>query len=580
MIRIVFYLVLVAGAAWGLAWVADRPGSLSIEWLGYDIRTSVFVAAIVLILFFVAVAVAIWLGVLTWTAPGRIGRHFRRRRERIGQDAIRRGIFAAGAGDKVAALRAWAIAKKNVPREPLALLLEAQSAQLNEDSIASRQAFERMLEKPEMIELGLRGLFVEAKKAGEIVAAKQFAERALTANPSLGWPSSALFEIQCREHDWRGALRTLAIAKQHKHVTRGEADKRRAVLLTQLAVELEDTQQGKALAYAQEAIGLAPSLIPAAAVAGRILAAQGSVGRAAKILTQAWRATHHPDIALIYAHVRTGDSPRERLARVKALVTSAPASLEGDIAVAAAAIEAQDWSAARLALEPHLANNPPARVCRLMARIEAGQNRDAGRVREWLAKAARGAPDPVWVAPDGTVSAEWHALSSSGALGAYEWKTPPVTARDSADELMAEMSALDLRAIEADAAGEAEGSAELLPDDEATDTPLPSPGTKGLIAEARESPQSTSEKISAAANGQIQDQQSEEAGSSTRKETSTSDQASSETQVERLPPPVKVRPEIRKPNIFIPDRPPDDPGPRRNDGDDLSTPLSRFRRPS
>lgn len=195
MIRIVLYLVLVAGAAWGLAWVADRPGSLSIEWLGYDIRTSVFVAAIVLILFFVAVAVAIWLGVLTWTAPGRIGRHFRRRRERIGQDAIRRGIFAAGVGDKLAALRAWAIAKKNVPGEPLALLLEAQSAQLNENSIASRQAFERMLEKPEMIELGLRGLFVEAKKAGEIVAAKQFAERALTANPSLGWPSSALFEI-------------------------------------------------------------------------------------------------------------------------------------------------------------------------------------------------------------------------------------------------------------------------------------------------------------------------------------------------------------------------------------------------
>ncbi|MBI4725039.1 MAG: heme biosynthesis protein HemY, partial [Rhodomicrobium sp.] len=271
MIRLVLYFVLVAAAAWGLAWVADRPGSLTVEWLGYDIRTSVFIAAIALIIFFAAFSLAIWLGVLTWTAPRRIARRLERRRKRIGQEAVRRGIFAAGAGDKLAALKAGAIAKRHVPEEPLALLLEAQSAQLNEDPVASRQAFERMLENPGMAELGLRGLYIEAKKAGQSEAAKQLAERALTANPALSWPSSALFEMQCREGEWRAALRTLGIAKQHRHIAGPEADRRRALLLTQLAIELEDTQQGKALAYAQEAIGLAPSLIPAAAVAGRIL---------------------------------------------------------------------------------------------------------------------------------------------------------------------------------------------------------------------------------------------------------------------------------------------------------------------
>ena len=127
-------------------------------------------------------------------------------------------------------------------------------------------------------------------------------------------------------------------------------------------------------------------------MAGRILAAQGNASRAAKILTEAWKTSQHPDIALIYAYARSGDAPRDRLARVKSLVASGPASLEGDIAVAVAAIEAKDWAAARLALEPHLANTPPARVCRLMARIEAGQNRNSGRVREWLAKAARVLP--------------------------------------------------------------------------------------------------------------------------------------------------------------------------------------------
>ena len=451
MTRLIAYLVLIVAAAAGLSWIADRPGSLTIEWLGYDIRTSVFIATIVLLISFGALALLGWLGLLTFSAPKRLSRRMDARRKRVGQEAVRRGIFAAGAGDKLGALKASAIARKATPEEPLTLLLEAQSAQLNEDPIASRQAFERMLDKPGMAALGLRGLYIEAKKAGQTEAAKQFAERALAANQALTWSSSALFEMQCRESDWGSALKTLQIAKQNRHLGRTEADRRRALLLTQLAVELEDTQQAKALAYATEAFDLSPSLVPAAAVAGRILTAQGQTSKATKILTQAWSNTQHPEIALIFAHARRGDSPRERLSRVKSLVAAGPASLEGDVALAGAAIEAQDWTAARSALEPYLANTPPARVCRLMARIEAGQNRDAGRAREWQARAARGAPDPIWMAPDGSVSAEWQPISpATGALGVLEWKTPPAADSPAAEASVAETPELELPSIDAE----------------------------------------------------------------------------------------------------------------------------------
>ena len=56
MIRLIAYLVFVVLAAWGLSWIADRPGSLTIEWLGYDIRTSVFIGTIVLLITFAALA--------------------------------------------------------------------------------------------------------------------------------------------------------------------------------------------------------------------------------------------------------------------------------------------------------------------------------------------------------------------------------------------------------------------------------------------------------------------------------------------------------------------------------------------
>ncbi len=93
MIRLIAFLVLIVLAATGLSWIADRPGSLTIEWLGYDIRTSVFIATIVLVATFAALNLAGWLGILTFLAPKRFARKMDQRRKRVGQEAVRRGIF-------------------------------------------------------------------------------------------------------------------------------------------------------------------------------------------------------------------------------------------------------------------------------------------------------------------------------------------------------------------------------------------------------------------------------------------------------------------------------------------------------
>ena len=45
MTRIILFLASVAVAATGVAWIADRPGEVSIAWMGYRIETSIMVAA-------------------------------------------------------------------------------------------------------------------------------------------------------------------------------------------------------------------------------------------------------------------------------------------------------------------------------------------------------------------------------------------------------------------------------------------------------------------------------------------------------------------------------------------------------
>ena len=86
---------------------------------------------------------------------------------------------------------------------------------------------------------------------------------------------------------------------------------------------------------------------------------------------------------------RPGDSPRDRLDRVRHLGRLTPNDIEAPIAIAIAAIEAREWDEARKALEPLLDDRLTQRVCTLMARIEGEQHGHTGRVREWLARAVQ-----------------------------------------------------------------------------------------------------------------------------------------------------------------------------------------------
>lgn len=424
MTRLVLFLLGVILLASGLAWLADRPGSLLITWQGYEIETSVF-RAVILFAAVIGLALLAW-AVMSqiWSSPAAVSHFLTRRRQRRGLDALSSGMIAIGAGDRSTATRYALQARKSLPNEPLTHLLRAQAAQLSGDKATARRIFEAMLASPDTEQLGLRGLFLEAGREGEREAQQQFAERALRLNPKLSWPVEALFELQCKAGDWAGALGTLALAKRHGHVERPVVDRRRAVLLAAQAQALEEDDPEKALTLALEAHGLAPSLIPAAAVAGRLLAARGNTPRAAKIIQKTWTKAPHPELATAYAYARIGDSPRDRLDRVKHLFSLNPMSIESSIAVAVAAIEAHDYAEARRILQPFLEQGLTRRVAALMARIEAEESGDKGRAREWLARAVTAPRDAAWIA-DGVTSDRWAAISPvSGVLDAFEWRVP------------------------------------------------------------------------------------------------------------------------------------------------------------
>jgi HemY protein len=422
MIRVVLFLVAAGLLALGVVWLADRPGQIAITWLGYRTDTSVMVAIVAIVAFAIAIVMLWSLVRFMLRSPKLFSLAWRERKRRRGYDAISRGLIAIGAGDSRAAQRFAADAQKSLPGEPLALLLRAQTAQLNGDRAGAEDAFRRMAERSETRLLGLRGLYVEAQRRNDPVAARLAAEEAAKDAPALPWAGQAVLEFRCAAGDWEGALAILENHRRSGMLDRAAFRRQRAVLLTARALAVEEENRDAARTHAVDAAKLVPDLVPAAALAGRLLAEAGERRKAGKILEAAWRANPHPDLAEAYVHVRLSDSARDRLLRAQALARLAPGHRESALAVARAALDAREFGIARNALAP-LASEPTQRVALLMAELEQLEG-DDGRAREWMGRALTAARDPAWTA-DGFVSDRWLPVSPvTGRLDAFQWKVP------------------------------------------------------------------------------------------------------------------------------------------------------------
>ncbi len=430
MIRVLLFLVIVGALALGLGWVADQPGEVSVVFGAKQYQSTPLVALVVVLALALLAALAVALLGFLFRVPSRLRSRARERRRSHGLEALSRGMIAAGAGDLRQARRASADASRHLPDQPLTLLLEAQTALLAGDRDATERTFARIAENPQTRVLGLRGLHLEAQRRGDAVAAHGLAETAHKIAP-LPWAAQAVLEHHSGNGDWRQALLTVDANQAQKVIDKTTANRQRAVLNAAIAIDLDrDAREpDQALRFASHAVTLAPDLTPAAALVGKLLARRGDLRKGSRILEAAWRLQPHPELARVYLDLRPGDSSADRLKRAKALAALVPKDPESRLTVAQAAIAAREFGVAREAIEP-LANgadgkSPTARVCATMANLEEAENGGSGRVREWLARAARAPRDKSWIA-DGVISDTWSPVSPvTGKLDAWHWQTPP-----------------------------------------------------------------------------------------------------------------------------------------------------------
>jgi HemY protein len=426
-LRVLAWFAVAAAVMLGAVWLAERPGTLTAEWRGWRVDTSVGVV-LVAVLLLMLLGIALWLTYRSIvSAPGALLDGWGDNRKRRGYRSLTQGLAAVAAGDGAEAQKHARRAEQLLSEPALTMLLSAQAAQLTGDSEGARKAFNDMLEDDQMAFLGLRGLIAQSLRDGDQVRALDYAERAFKIRPQTPWVVHSLFDMQAQTGAWKNAQATLDTGLRTKTITQNKGRTLKALLLVERSRSSEASGlDGEALSLAREAFGLAPERIAVALRLAEMQLKTGDARRAMKTLERGWALAPHPDLADLYLKASGESDPLKRVGIARKLAAAKPDDAESQLVLAQASLDAGLWGEARRYLQAAGGTSPTVRVCRLMAEVEQRAQSDQSKIHEWLAKAATAPADKAWrCSACGAHHESWRSVCEScGAFGTLHWRAP------------------------------------------------------------------------------------------------------------------------------------------------------------
>ena len=181
-----------------------------------------------------------------WRLPSRVKSGVGLRRRNQALEAMEEALIAGAEGDISKARKKSQKARALIASPDLGRMVSAQAAEAcgdNEEAIAQYKA---MLDSERTVATGQRGLAQQLLSRGDLSGAIDHASRAYAENKNAAWAFDTLFQAQVSDHQWNAAIETLDKGEKRKHIDRDMARRRRAVLRTAEADNLNDSGQSDA----------------------------------------------------------------------------------------------------------------------------------------------------------------------------------------------------------------------------------------------------------------------------------------------------------------------------------------------
>ncbi len=461
--KIVLFVAAIAALTLGAGMLMETQGGIRIAIGSIELNMDPLQAAIVAVLLIVALwivmkLVSLLIAIIRFINGDEtaISRYFDRSRERKGFEALADGLMALASGEGRTAMAKAAKAEKYLGRPELTNLITAQAAEMTGDKRKAQEVYKRLLGDDRTRFVGVRGIMKQKLEEGDTETAMKLAQKAFALKPRHGETQDILLKLQAGHADWTGARATLGAKLKYGALPRDVHKRRDAVLaLSEAKGVLDEGKSVEAREAAIQANRLSPDLIPAAVMAAQGYIEAGKPKYAARVLTKAWEAQPHPDLAAAFAAIRPDETPPERIKRFKALTKYQPGHAETRMLLTELYIAAEDFAEARRALGDLVEAEPTQRSLTLMAAIERGEGAEDSIVRAWLARAVTASRGPQWICENcNHIHSNWTPVCDNcESFDTLAWRVPPegeVPIPGGTDMLPLIVGALDRKPAEAE----------------------------------------------------------------------------------------------------------------------------------
>ncbi|MGH1455922.1 MAG: heme biosynthesis protein HemY [Alphaproteobacteria bacterium] len=430
MIKAVWALIKISIVVGVCVWIADRPGTIAIDWMDYKLTFHVG-------FFFLAMLGVVVLGIIIFSIiktfldmPKNMTRYRDMTNKDKGLRALSIGLAAVAAGDgKAAAYQAHRAGKFLKENDSMAKLLSAQAARLQGDDLGAARSFIELMDNKDASFLGVRGLLQSALDNGDHEGALELGHRALEDYPKQGWILCIVYDLEIRARNWDSALKVLYRAEKAGAIAVNKANSDRVVMLiAQAELAQSEGREEEYFRLLNKAYKLDKNFIPSVLRLARMYIERDKVKAAASIIESAWKVQPHPALAALWDEARPSSRDADTMARVRwfeKLLSFSPESVEGLQALANVMMGEGLWGEARKNLQKAETIRPNVNLYKLWALLEERATHDKDAVRVWLEKAADAPRERVWICSEtGRVYDEWMPISDQGLFNTIIWDFP------------------------------------------------------------------------------------------------------------------------------------------------------------
>ena len=329
--------------------------------------------------------------------PGRLKSGVGLRRRAQALEAMEEALIAGSEGDADKARKRAERVRKLVNSEALGRMISAQAADASGDSDEAISQYQALLKEKRTESAGRRGLAQQYLATGNLNGAIEHASAEYKDNKNARWAFDVLFQAQMSDYRWKEAVDTLETGLSRKHIDKEIARRRKAVLDTAIATQLEDDgKTSEASELALSALQASPDFAPAAALASRLLGRSGDERKAISILEKAWSRAPHPALSSAFLDLLTDKSDKERDKRVKQLIKQNPDHRESTLLRVEENLRSGDAVTAWSTLSPLIdSGDPSSRLCLLAAEAETMLSNEAD-AKVWALRAGTAPAEPDW----------------------------------------------------------------------------------------------------------------------------------------------------------------------------------------